>query len=57
MLKNTAAKNVIYTIIKNAWDGVSFLNAQTKIPDMYIDYKEHFIDKTMEYFAQDTTKF
>ena len=55
--KYIAAKNVIYTIIKNAWDGVSFLNAQTKIPDMYIDYKEHFIDKTMEYFAQDTTKF
>lgn len=55
--KYLAGKNVIYTIIKNAWNGVAFLNAQTKIPDMYIDYKEYFVDKTFEYIKQDVSKY
>ncbi len=55
--KYLAGKNVIYTIIKNAWNGVAFLNAQTKIPDMYIDYKEYFADKALDYIRQDTSKF
>ncbi|MFZ5987573.1 MAG: type I-B CRISPR-associated protein Cas8b1/Cst1 [Bacillota bacterium] len=54
--KYLAGKNIIYTIIKNAWNGVAFLNAQTKIPDMYIDYKEYFVDKTLEYLKQDLSK-
>lgn len=55
--KYLAGKNVIYTIIKNAWDGVAFLNRQTKIPDMYIDYKEYFINQTVEYLKQDVSKY
>lgn len=55
--KYLAGKNVIYTLIKNAWNGVAFLNAQTKIPDMYIDFKEYFVDKTVEYISQDTSKY
>ncbi len=55
--KYIAGKNIIYTIIKNAWDRVSFLNRQTKIPDMYIDYKQYFVDKTIEFSTQDATKF
>lgn len=52
-----AGKNVVYTIIKNAWNGVAFLNPQTKIPDMYIDFKEYFVDKTIEYTMQDASKY
>ncbi len=42
--KYLAGKNVIYTIIKNAWNGISFLNAQTKEKDMYVDYKNYFVN-------------
>ncbi len=54
--KYLAGKNVIYTIIKNAWSGVSFLNAQTKVKDTYKDYKNYFLDKTKEYIEQDNSK-
>ena len=55
--KYLAGKNVVYTIIKNAWNGVAFLNPQTKIPDMYADYKEYFVDKTKEYLKVVTYKY
>lgn len=47
--KYLAGKNVIYTIIRNAWDGVCFLNPQTREKDMYIDYKNYFISPVEEY--------
>ncbi|PKM86173.1 MAG: type I-B CRISPR-associated protein Cas8b1/Cst1 [Firmicutes bacterium HGW-Firmicutes-12] len=50
------AKNVIYTLIKNAWNGVSFLNAQTKEKDMYIDYKKYFVEEVFDYLKADKTK-
>lgn len=43
------AKNAIYTVIKNAWNGVSFLNAQTKEKDVYFDYKTYFVDTVTDY--------
>jgi CRISPR-associated protein Cst1 len=52
-----AAKNVIYTIIKNGWSGVSILNPQTKEKDMYLDYKKYFVDGAIEYLNQDKSKF
>src|SRR5690606_20857668 len=52
-----AAKNVIYNIIKNAWEGVSFLNRQSKEKDVYVDYREYFITPVMDYFASDRKKF
>lgn len=52
-----AGKNVIYTIIKNAWDGICFLNPQTKEKDMYIDYKNYFIIPVEEYIELDKSKF
>ncbi len=55
--KYIAAKNVIYTIIKNAWDGVCFLNPRTKEKDMYVDYKNYFISPTKEYISIDKSKF
>jgi len=55
--KYLAAKNTIYTIIRNSWDGVCFLNPQTKEKDMYIDYKNYFISSTEEYLSIDKSKF
>lgn len=52
-----AAKNVIYNIIKNAWEGVSFLNRQTKEKDMYLDYSNYFIRPAIEYLSSDKKKF
>lgn len=50
------AKNVIYTVIKNAWNGVSFLNAQTKEKDVYVDYKTYFVDTGTDYLKSDKSK-
>ncbi|MCR2045102.1 type I-B CRISPR-associated protein Cas8b1/Cst1 [Anaerosalibacter massiliensis] len=55
--KYIAGKNVIYTIIRNAWDGVCFLNPRTKEKNMYIDYKNDFINPVEEYLSLDKTKF
>jgi CRISPR-associated protein Cst1 len=55
--KYVGAKNAMYTIIKNGWNGVCFLNPQTKEKDMYIDYKKYFIDPTLEYLSIDKSKF
>lgn len=52
-----AGKNVIYNIIKNAWEGVSFLNPQSKEKDIYIDYREYFIAPVMGYLDSDRKKF
>lgn len=52
-----AAKNVMYSIIKNGWNGVCFLNPQTKEKDMYKDYKEYFVNPAIEYFNADKTSY
>lgn len=51
------AKNVIYTVIKNAWNGVSFLNAQTKEKEVYVDYKTYFVDTGTEYLKSNKSKY
>lgn len=55
--RHIGAKNIIYTVIKNAWNGVSFLNPQTKIPDVYIDYKSYFVDGAIDYIQQNKSKY
>lgn len=50
------AKNVIYTVINNAWNGVSFLNAQTKEKDVYVDYRTYFVDPVIDYLKSDKNK-
>lgn len=50
------AKNVIYSILKNGWNGVSFLNPQTKIKDSYEDYREYFVRPTLEYIQSEKVK-
>lgn len=52
-----AAKNVMYSIIKNGWNGVCFLNPQTKEKDMYIDYKEYFVKPAMDYYSSNKSKY
>lgn len=51
------AKNVIYSIIKNGWNGVCFLNPQTKIKDIYEDYKMYFVDEAREYLLTSKDKY
>lgn len=56
-MKYIGAKNVMYTVIKNGWNGICFLNPQTKQKDMYIDYKEYFIEPVNAYIGEDKSKF
>lgn len=51
------AKTLIYNIINQSWEGVSFLNRNSKENDIYKDYKESFVDKTIEYLREDKTEF
>lgn len=55
--KYIGAKNVMYTIIKNAWNGICFLNPQTKEKDMYIDYNRYFIEPAMVFVEEDKAKY
>lgn len=55
--KYLAGKNVIYTIIRNAWEGVCFLYRQTKEKDMYIDYKKYFVEPVGEYIQDDKKNY
>lgn len=51
-----AAKNVMYTIIKNAWNGVSILNPQTKEKNMYTDFGNYFPVEAKEYIDSNKEK-
>ncbi len=55
--KYIAAKGVIYSIINNGWSGVCFLNPQTREHDIYKDYKDYFVDTTIDYLKSDKEKF
>lgn len=50
------AKTLCYTIINNAWNGVSLLNPKTKIINFYDDYQQYFVEPVKEYLAEDHTK-
>lgn len=52
--KYVAGKNIVYTIIRNAWDGVCFLNPQTKEKDMYVDYKNYFVEPVKDYINNES---
>ena len=55
--KYICGKNLIYNIIKNGWDGVSFLYRQTKEKDIYKDFKNYFISPINEYLESDKKKY
>lgn len=52
-----AGKNIIYTVIKNFWDGLSFLNPQTKEKNIYIDYNLYFVETLKKYLEEDLSKY
>lgn len=55
--KYIRGKNLIYTIIKNGWDGVSFLYRQTKEKDIYKDFKNYFLNPIEEYLTENREKY
>ena len=55
--KYIGAKNVMYTVINNGWNGVCFLYPQTKEKDMYIDYNNYFIKPVMDYIEEDKSEY
>jgi len=55
--KYILGKNIIYQFIKNSWNGVSFLNPQTKEKDFYEDYNRYFINPALEYIEANKEKY
>lgn len=55
--KYIAGKNVIYTIIRQGWNGVSILNPQTKELNMYSDYKKSFVTDVSTYLDSSKEKY
>lgn len=55
--KYIGAKNAMYSIIKNAWEGISILNPQVKEQNMYLEFDKYFVQTTIEYLEQGKTKF
>lgn len=55
--KYIVAKGVIYNVINNGWNGVCFLNPQTKEQDVYKDYREYFVDTAVNYLKSNKEKF
>lgn len=50
--KYIGGKNVMYSIIRNAWDNISIMNPQNKNPDMYEEFKDYFIEPLKEYLRE-----
>lgn len=55
--KHMAAKGVIYNVINNGWNGICFLNPQTKENDVYKDYQQYFVNTAIDYIQSDKKKF
>lgn len=55
--KYLAGKNVIYTIIKNSWNGISILNRTPKYKDIYVEFEKYFVQPTTEYIESDKAKY
>lgn len=55
--KYIGGKNVIYTIIKNNWDGVSILNKQVKEKNVYTELDNFFVAPMNNYIDSDKKKY
>lgn len=55
--KYIGAKNVMYGIIKNAWEGISILNPQVKERNMYVEFEKYFVQSVQDYLPQDKSGF
>jgi CRISPR-associated protein Cst1 len=51
------AKNIIYDVIQNFWEGVSFLHKSKNTEDVYNEYKSYFINPAFEYLEKDKDKY
>lgn len=47
--KYITARNVIYDIITHFWNSVSFLHVKANVKDMFITYREYFLEPLYEY--------
>lgn len=47
--KYIGGKNTMYSVIRNAWEGISFMNTQNKNPDMYDEMENYFVNPLKEY--------
>lgn len=50
------AKTLCYTVINSTYNGISFLNPQTKILNFYDDYQEYFVSPILQYLEEDHEK-
>ncbi|MCB5951162.1 type I-B CRISPR-associated protein Cas8b1/Cst1 [Enterococcus sp. BWT-B8] len=55
--RHICAKNVLYTVIRNGWDGVSALNPQTKEKDVYKDFYAYYVAPCIEYLEAEKGKY
>lgn len=51
------AKNIIYDVIQNFWEGVSFLHKSKNTEDVYGEYKNYFISPALDYLEKDKEKY
>lgn len=51
------AKNIIYEVIQQFWEGVSFLHKDNNKKDMYEVYEEYFLKQLKGYIEKDKSKF
>lgn len=54
--KYIIAKNIIYSIIDNFWDGVSFLHKSAPKKDMFDEFRSYFIEPVLQYLQTDHKK-
>ncbi|WP_374724389.1 type I-B CRISPR-associated protein Cas8b1/Cst1 [Calidifontibacillus erzurumensis] len=54
--KYIVAKNAAYSVINNFWNGVSFLHKSSTTKDIFIEYKNYFIDPVLLYYEEDHSK-
>lgn len=50
------AKNLVYHYVNKGWDGISFLNSQSKIVDLYQDYREYFVQPVIDFLLENHEK-
>ena len=50
--KYIGGKNAMYSIIKNVWTNISFMNPNNKNPDMYEELKDYFVEPVKEYLDE-----
>lgn len=55
--RHICAKNVLYTVIRNGWDGVSALNPQTKEKDVYKDFYTYYVAPCIEHLEAEKRKY